>query len=80
MKQLVFSTGRLRLLSPTECVKDRLAAYYHWEDRQCLEQAAMVAAENQIDLDEIERWSASEGMSAEFRKISKILTGEVPTI
>ena len=80
MKQLVFSTGRLRLLSPTECVKDRLAAYYRWEDRQCLEQAAMVAAENQIDLDEIERWSASEGMSAEFRKISKILTGEVPTI
>ena len=37
--ELVFSTGKLRLLSPTECVKDRLAAYYHWQDRQCLEQA-----------------------------------------
>ena len=73
--ELVFSTGKLRLLSPTECVKDRLAAYYHWQDRQCLEQAAMVTAENQVDLDEIERWSESEGMSAEYRKILKYLTG-----
>jgi hypothetical protein len=27
------TTGRLRLLTPTDCVKDRLAAYFHWNDR-----------------------------------------------
>ena len=31
----------LKLLSPTDCVKDRLAAYYHWNDRQSLEQAIL---------------------------------------
>ncbi|MBU0501792.1 MAG: hypothetical protein KJ811_00920, partial [Candidatus Margulisbacteria bacterium] len=35
--------GRLKLLCPTDCVKDRLAAYYHWNDPQSLEQAIMVA-------------------------------------
>jgi len=38
-----FETGILPLISPTDCLKDRLAAYYHWGDRQCLEQAVLVA-------------------------------------
>jgi len=33
----------LRLLSPTQCVMDRLAAFYHWRDRQSLDQALLVA-------------------------------------
>jgi hypothetical protein len=33
-----FETGVLKLLTPTDSVKDRLAANYHWEDRQSLEQ------------------------------------------
>lgn len=28
------AAGALRLLSPTDCVKDRLAAFYHWNDGQ----------------------------------------------
>ncbi|MEA3362987.1 MAG: hypothetical protein U9Q61_06915 [Thermodesulfobacteriota bacterium] len=71
--ELDFPTGRLRLLSPTDCVKDRLAAYYHWQDRQCLEQAVLVAADNQIDLAEVERWSTHEGMSDEFKLIKGML-------
>jgi hypothetical protein len=62
-------TGHLRILSPTECVKDRLAAYYHWRDLQCLDQAIMVAADNDIDLAEVERWSMQEGMTEEFQQI-----------
>jgi hypothetical protein len=64
-----FSTGKLALLSATDCVKDRLAAYYHWNDLQCLEQALMVALENNIDLDEVERWSKVENKYREFIKI-----------
>jgi hypothetical protein len=64
--ELKFATGRLRLLSATDCVKDRLAGYYHWNDLQCLEQAVLVAAENEVDLDEIERWSKHEGMQSRF--------------
>ncbi|HAG92323.1 MAG TPA: hypothetical protein DCL41_10640, partial [Bdellovibrionales bacterium] len=32
----------LKLLSPTQCVMDRLSAYYHWKDPQSLEQAILV--------------------------------------
>lgn len=39
IEEMQLETGRLRLLSPTDCVKDRLAAFYHWNDRQCLQQA-----------------------------------------
>jgi hypothetical protein len=56
-----FSTGELRILSATDCIKDRLAAYYFWDDKQSLEQALMVARSNDIDLNEIERWSRIEG-------------------
>jgi hypothetical protein len=53
--------GSLRLLSPTDCVKDRLAAFYHWDDLQSLEQAAMVARRKKIDFKELKRWSKVEG-------------------
>lgn len=71
--QLEFSTGSLRLLTATDCVKDRLANYYHWKDRQCLEQAIMVATDAEIDLEEVERWSRHEGMAEEFARIKERL-------
>ena len=71
--ELKFSTGVLRLLSPTDCVKDRLAAYYHWEDRQCLEQAVLVARNHPINLRDIRQWSMHEGKSVEFAEIAHLL-------
>ena len=71
--EMTFATGTLRLLSPTDCVKDRLTWYYFDGDRQGLAQARLVAHANDIDLDEIERWSVREGRSKEFRKIRKLL-------
>ncbi|ABB32023.1 hypothetical protein GeomeDRAFT_0674 [Geobacter metallireducens RCH3] len=74
--ELEFATGTLRLLSPTDCVKDRLAGYYHWLDRQCLEQAIMVAHDAEIDLEEVERWSQQEGMGEEFERIKTFLLAQ----
>jgi len=62
-------TGKLKIISPTDCVKDRLAAYYHWKDLQSLEQASMVAMTTDIDLEEVERWSKVEEKLDEFRDI-----------
>lgn len=67
-----FSTGLLQLISPTDCVKDRLAAYYHWNDRQSLDQALLVAESHDIDLQEVMRWSAKEGKSREFAEVRKL--------
>jgi hypothetical protein len=62
---------RLRMLSPTDCVKDRLAAFYHWEDRQALEQAVLVSLAQRVNMREVGRWSRAEGRAdrfAEFRR------------
>ena len=32
-------TGVVRIISPTDCIKDRLTWYYHDNDMECLEQA-----------------------------------------
>jgi hypothetical protein len=52
----------LELLTPTQCVMDRLAAYYHWDDEQALMQALLVSSLNEIDFDQIQHWSLNEGM------------------
>jgi len=66
---LTFQTGKLKLLSPTDSIKDRLAAYYHWNDQQCLEQAVMISKDHNIDIKEIERWSKVENKLEEFKSI-----------
>lgn len=43
------STGTLRIISATDCVKDRLCAYYFWNDNQGLAQAILVAKNNKVD-------------------------------
>lgn len=70
INKIEYSTGVLWILSPTDCVKDRLAAYYHWNDLQSLEQAVLVAQSSGVDLNEIKRWSEAEGMSDAFARIA----------
>lgn len=69
------ATGKLRLLSPTDCVKDRLAAFFHWKDRQALEQALLVARAQDVNLAEIGRWSKAEGEMKKFASFRALLNG-----
>lgn len=71
--EIKYETGTLRVISPTECVKDRLAAYYHWGDQQCLAQAILVAEFNKVDMNEINRWSTVEGMGRKYLKFRTML-------
>lgn len=68
-REIRYSTGVLKLISPTDCVKDRLTWYYHYGDQQCLDQAVMVAQRHKIDLREVRRWSEHEGKLSEFEKV-----------
>lgn len=63
----------LRLLSPTQCVMDRLAAFYHWRDRQSLDQALLVASSHPIKIKTVEKWSKSEGEEIKFNEFLKKL-------
>lgn len=71
------TTGILKLLSPTDCVKDRLIYYYHNNDYQSLEQAVLVAQMNRIEIKEIKRWSEVEGKGDAFAKIRSRLEAGV---
>jgi hypothetical protein len=63
----------LRLLSPTDCVKDRLAAFYHWGDMTSLAQAVLVCKDAEVDLREVRRWSVHGGMKDKFQDFRKAL-------
>ncbi len=65
--------GRIVLLTPTDCVKDRLSAYYHWNDPQALEQAILVAKNQKVDLEVVEAWSGKEGKRIKYQEFLKLL-------
>lgn len=51
-------------LSATDSCRDRLAAFYHWGDRQSLKAAAMIARRHKVNLALLRRWSRQEGAVA----------------
>ena len=63
----------VRMLSPTDCVKDRLCGYFHWDDRQSLDQAVWVAQAQKVDLAEVRKWSAQEGAPDKFEDFLRAL-------
>ena len=76
LNELELETGRLVLITPTECVKDRLAWYYHTGDKQSLYHAVLVANDQHVDLDEIKKWSEGEGKLEELEKFIEQLDEE----
>jgi hypothetical protein len=74
LKRLQTPLGLLNMLTPTDCVKDRLAAYIHWKDHQAFEQAIMVALRQRIRIKSIELWAKKERGEkavAEFKRTLK---------
>jgi len=70
VSEFELSTGTLKVLSPTDCVKDRLCAFYFWNDLQGLEQAVLVAKSQKVNLKEIKRWSKVEGKEKEYKSFT----------
>ena len=56
----VTKAGIITMLTATDCVKDRLAAFIHWHDPQALEQSLMVAAQQNVNLGQIRQWAKNE--------------------
>lgn len=51
----------ITMYSPTQCVMDRLAAWFHWNDRRSLIHALWVCEKHPVNLDKIKRWAHKEG-------------------
>lgn len=65
--------GYLRLLTPTDCVKDRLAAFFYWNDMMAFEQALLVARAQPVDVGDLRRWASMEGEVEKLATFEKAL-------
>lgn len=63
----------LLALSPTDSCRDRLAAFYHWNDRHSLAVAAAIARRSRVDLAKIRRWSEEEGAAEKYLEFQSAL-------
>jgi hypothetical protein len=65
----------LRLLSPTDSVKDRLAGYIHWKSRANFDQAVLICQRQQdrVDLEAVRAWCIAEGGLIAFEELSRHL-------
>jgi hypothetical protein len=68
-------TGTLQILTPTQCIKDRLAAFFHWRDSQSLEQALQVGRGHRVSMKELARWAHVEGHAEDFEEFRRRLLG-----
>ena len=59
---------RALVLSPTDSCRDRLAAFYHWNDRQSLTVAVSIALRNRVNMGAIRHWSIAEGAERQFEE------------
>lgn len=66
---------RLRILSPTDCVKDRLADYVHQGLRTYFDQAVLVCIHQpaRVDLGRVERWCEGNGSIGAFKELKRRL-------
>ena len=65
--------GELRIVTPTQCVMDRLAAAFAWNDAQSRDQAVRVAANQVLDWDALRTWFANEGIpDPEFERFQSV--------
>lgn len=62
----------IKILSPTDCVKDRLASYIHFKDRVGLEQALLVAKKHPVNFGSIEKWCQKENSQNIFDEFLEI--------
>jgi len=58
--------GMITALSATDACRDRLAAFFHWSDRQSLAVAVAIAREHSVAISTIQAWSHKEGFVAQF--------------
>ncbi|HEY5235067.1 MAG TPA: hypothetical protein VIJ14_02715 [Rhabdochlamydiaceae bacterium] len=67
-EEIRVSTGTIKMLRVEDSVKDRLASYFHWNDRQGLDQAIDICLEQDVDIKEVKTWAIKEGFEPKFQK------------
>lgn len=63
----------IKILSPTDCVKDRLATYIYFKDRDGMDQAVLIGRKHPIDFNSVESWCKNEGYSEVYKEFIDLL-------
>ena len=58
--------GPIQVLTPTQMTMDRLAAFFHWNDPQALEQAVLIAQSRIVDRESLADWAQREGAAERY--------------
>lgn len=72
--------GYALALSATDACRDRLAAFYHWSDRQSLAVAVEIALRQDVNLTTVEHWSKKEDALDKFTEFRGELARRQRTI
>ena len=69
IRPITYRIGKvgIQALSATDSCRDRLAAYYHWNDRQSLATAVEISRRRKVNIEAIRRWSTREGATDKFQ-------------
>lgn len=59
----------IKIFSPTDCVRDRLASYAYFHAHECLDQAVLVAKNHDINLYKVEKWCESEKILDKYKDL-----------
>lgn len=65
--------GTIKMLRPVDTVKDRLSSFYHWNDKESLEQAISVCLDQEIDLRAVFEWSQNENQLKKYQIFKDLL-------
>lgn len=69
-----YQGSTIKILSPTDCIKDRLASYVHWNAVECLDQAVLVGKAHNFNRSAIKRWCENEGFPQSYKKFIEKLS------
>ncbi|MFZ4715448.1 MAG: hypothetical protein ACOYL6_17115 [Bacteriovoracaceae bacterium] len=61
----------IKIFSPTDCVKDRLASYIHFKAPEGLDQAVLVAKNQDVNLASIKKWCKGKSSDWAFDDLLK---------
>lgn len=64
---------KIKIYSPTDSVRDRLASFIHFQSMDCLDQAIMIAKKHPVNLKKIESWCKKEGGEKHFKEFIRKL-------
>ncbi len=67
----IFEGTKIKILSLTDCIKDRLASYIHWSAEECFDQAILVGKAHKFNASAVKRWCDGEGASEVFKDFLK---------